>query len=183
MLVCLQQLLALYFAIIYGWQLSSSERSLAAREIIHIFQGFYRFRFIFFHFFHFCLDKYMFTLSVTQRVSCTLSSQPLLPWRHLNTVILTNFEKLKSISNIFQEIHDFVILMDPVVLCIYLRTIGRHFSYQGNVGHPTSKLLKFDLVQTLDAFRATFYCQVSIYCFFVAFFVYPSLFPNDVIAE
>ena len=65
MLVCLQQLLALYFAIIYGWQLSSSERSLAGKEIIHIFQGFYRFRFIFFHFFHFCLDKYMFTLSVT----------------------------------------------------------------------------------------------------------------------
>ena len=80
-------------------------------------------------------------------------STVLLPWRHLNTVVLINFEKLKSISNIFQEIHNFLVLMDPVILCVYLRTIDRHFSYQGNVGHPTSELLKIDLVQTLDAFR------------------------------
>ena len=40
----LQQLLALYFAIIHSWQLSSSEKSLVGKKIIHISQGFYRFR-------------------------------------------------------------------------------------------------------------------------------------------
>ena len=42
----LQQLLAVYFEIIYRWQLSSSEKSLVAEKIIHMFQGFYRFRFL-----------------------------------------------------------------------------------------------------------------------------------------
>ena len=49
----LSQLLALYFAIMYCWQLSSSVKSLVWKKIIHIYQGFYRFRFLFFIFFHF----------------------------------------------------------------------------------------------------------------------------------
>ena len=45
-----QQLLALYFAIIYSWQLSSSEKSLVGEKFIHISQGFYRFIYLFFIF-------------------------------------------------------------------------------------------------------------------------------------
>ena len=71
----LQKLLALYFAIIYRWQLSSSKKSLVGKKtFIHIFQKFCRFRFLLrTYFFH--LDKCLFPLSVTQSVCCTLSSQ------------------------------------------------------------------------------------------------------------
>ena len=83
------------------------------------------------------------------------SEQPtvLLARRHLNTLILTNFENLNFISNCFQETYDFLVLADPVNICIYSRTINRHFRDQGSVLHPTSKLLKCDLVQTLNAYR------------------------------
>ena len=82
------------------------------------------------------------------------SEQPIvsLARRHLNKMIFTNFENLNFISNIFQETHDFLVLTDPVIICIYLRTTGRHFRKQGNVRHPTSKLL-CDSVQTLNAFQ------------------------------
>ena len=33
-------------------------------------------------------------------------------------MILTNFENLNSVSNIFQETHDFLVLKDPVIICI-----------------------------------------------------------------
>ena len=57
------------------------------------------------------------------------SEQPtvLLARRHLSKMILTNFEKLNFISNIFQETHDFLVLADPENICIYLRTTDRHF--------------------------------------------------------
>ena len=43
----LQQLLSLYFAIIYNWQLSSIKKSIVGKKtFIHMFQGFYRFRFL-----------------------------------------------------------------------------------------------------------------------------------------
>ena len=74
----LQQLLALYFTNIDGWQLSSSEKSMVGKKLIHVSQGFHRFRFPFFFFFIFVhfLWQSLFTLSVTQSVCCTLSSQP-----------------------------------------------------------------------------------------------------------
>ena len=78
----------------------------------------------------------------------------LLARRHLNTMLLTNFANFNSISNIFQETHDFFVLTDPVIICIYLRTTDRHFRDKGNVRHPTSKLLKCDLVQTLNTFQS-----------------------------
>ena len=74
----------------------------------------------------------------------------LLAWRHLNTMPLTNFKNLNSIS--ISETHDFLVLMDPRIICVYLRTTDRHFRDQGNVRHPISKLLECDLVQTLNAF-------------------------------
>ena len=86
------------------------------------------------------------------------SEQPtvLLARRHLNTMLLINFENLNSISNIFQEMRDFLVLTDPIIICINLRTTDIHFLDQGNGGHPTSKLLKCDLVQTLNTFRNIF---------------------------
>ena len=78
---------------------------------------------------------------------CLLDSeQPtiLLARGHLNTIILTNFENLISISNIFQATHDFFVFTDQVIICIYFRTTDRL--------HPVSKLLKCNLVQTLNAF-------------------------------
>ena len=68
-------------------------------------------------------------------------------------MLLTNFENVSSISNIFQETHDFLVLADQLIICIYLRTTDRYFRDLGNVNHPTSKLLKFDLVETLNTFR------------------------------
>ena len=71
-------------------------------------------------------------------------------------MILNNFEYFSSISNIFQETHNFLVLTDLVIICVYLRIIDRDFRDQGNVRHPTSKLLKYDLVQTLNTFRNPF---------------------------
>ena len=83
------------------------------------------------------------------------SEQPtiLLARRHPNPMLLTNIEHLYSISNISRETNDFLVLTDPVIICIYLTTTDRHFCDQGNVRHPTSKLLKSDLFQTLNTFR------------------------------
>ena len=82
------------------------------------------------------------------------SEQPtiLLARRHLKTLTSTNFENLNSISNIFQETHDFLVLAEPAIICIYLRTTDRHFRDQVYARHPTSKLLICDLVQTLNIF-------------------------------
>ena len=83
------------------------------------------------------------------------SEQPtvLLARRHLNTMILTNFENLNPISNIFQKIHDFLILKDPVIIYIHSKTTDRHFLDQGIFRHSTSKLLKCYLIQTLNIFQ------------------------------
>ena len=104
----LQQLLALYFAIIYSWQLSSGEKSLVEKKFIHIFQGFYRFRFlshryICFFFFHFSLTNRCLPYRLPKRMLYSEQPTVLLAQRHLNTILLTNFENLNSISNIFQE--------------------------------------------------------------------------------
>ena len=73
--------------------------------------------------------------------------------RHLNIILLANSENLNSISSVCQETRDFLVLADPVIICIYLRTTGRHFHDQGSVRHPTLKLLKCDLVETLNILR------------------------------
>ena len=82
---------------------------------------------------------------------CSAQETILLVRRHLTTILLTNFEKLNSISNIFQETQNFLVLTDPLIICIYLRATDIHFRDQENVCHPTWKFLKCDLVQTLNA--------------------------------
>ena len=88
------------------------------------------------------------------------SEQPtfFLARRHLNTMTLTSFENLNSISIIFQETHNFLVLTDSII--IYA---DRHFLDQENVRHPTSKLLKYDFAQILSTFR-----NPSLGFFFVA---------------
>ena len=91
----LQQLLALYVAITYSWQLSSSEKSLVWKKNSSIyFKGFSDLDLFYTFFFIFSYAKRML-----------YSEQPTvsLAWRNLNTMLLTNFENLNSISNIFEE--------------------------------------------------------------------------------
>ena len=124
----LQQLLALYFAIMY---------------VLYIY--------IFF-FFYFLWQIPVYFVSYAKRMLYSEQPTVLLAWRHLNTMVLINFENSNFIPNIFQQTHDFLVLMDPVK-CIYLRTTDKHFRDQGNIRHPTSKWRKCDLVPTLNIFR------------------------------
>ena len=94
-----------------------------------------------------------FIFSYAKRILYSEQPTVLLARRHLNTMLLTNFEHLNSILNIFQETHNFLVLTDPLIICICLRTTDRHFRDLGNVRHPTSELLKWYLVQTLNTFR------------------------------
>ena len=146
----LQQLLASYFAITYTWQLSSSEKLLVGKQNSSIhFNDLTDLDFFYKHIVFILFENSLFTLMVTQSVKPTV----LLARRHPNTMLLTNFENINSISNIFQETQDFLGFKDPQISCIYLKTTNRHFRDQGNVHHPTLKLLKSDLVQTLNNFR------------------------------
>ena len=52
--------------------------------------------------------------------------------------------------------HDFLVLMDPVIIFIYLRTTDIHFCDQRNGHHPTSKLLECGLAQTYIPFGTLF---------------------------
>ena len=95
----------------------------------------------------------VYLVGYANRMLYSEQSTVLLARRHANAMLLTNIEHLYSISNISRETNDFLVLTDPVIICIYLTTTGRHFCDQGNVRHPTSKLLKSDLFQTLNTFR------------------------------
>ena len=150
----LQQLPVLYFAIIYSWQLSSSEKTLVEEKnysyisrILQIQVLLHR------YFFHFPCQMPVYLDGYPKRMLYSEQPSDLLARRHLHTMLLTNFKNLNSISKIFQETHDFLVLTDPVIICIYLRTTYRRFRDEGNVRHGTSKLLKCDLVQTLNTFR------------------------------
>ena len=94
-----------------------------------------------------------FIFSYAKRMLYSEQPTVLLARRHLNTMLLTNFGNLNSISNIFQETHNFLVLTEALIICIYLRTTDRNFCDWENVRHPISKLLKCDLVQTLNTFR------------------------------
>ena len=66
------------------------------------------------------------------------SDQPtvLLARKHLKTMILTNFENLNSISNIFRETHDFLVLTDYLYL---FKNNGPIFSWPEE--RPSSHLI------------------------------------------
>ena len=87
-----------------------------------------RFRFLFFHFFSLWQMPF-YLVGYTKWLLHFEQPTVLLARRDLNTMCLTNFENVSSILNIFQEKHDFLVLTDPVIICIYLRTTDRHLSY------------------------------------------------------
>ena len=95
---------------------------------LDFFCSFFIFSFIFFHFPSACL-----LFSYAKHLPYSEQQTVLLARRHINTMILTNFENLNSISNIFQKTNDFLVLTDPAIICIYLRTTDRDFRDQGNV--------------------------------------------------
>ena len=132
----LQQLLALYFAI--------SCFILYISRVLEIQILF----FISFLFFYFVWQMSVYLVSYAKRVLYSEQPTVLLARRYLNTMILNNFENLNSVLNSFQETHDFLVLTDPVIIFIYLRTTDIFVT----VCHPASKLLKCDLVQTLNNF-------------------------------
>ena len=125
----LQQLLALYFVTIYSWQLSSREKSLVEKKISFIY--FKDFTDLVF----FYTDISFFIFSYAKHMLYSEQPTVLLAQRHLNTVPLNKFENLNSILNIFQKTHDFLVFTGPLIICIYLRTTGRHFRDQENVRH------------------------------------------------
>ena len=96
---------------------------------------------------------FLYLVSYAKRMLYSEKPTILLAWIHLNKMILNNFENLNYISNIFQETHNLLVLTNPVIFYICSRTTDRHFRDQGDVCHPTSKLRKCDLVQTLNTFR------------------------------
>ena len=147
----LQQLLALYFVIIYSWLLSRSEKTLVGEKSHPYISRILQISFAKILFFHFLRQLFVYLTGHAKHMLCSEQTTVLLARTHLNTMLLTNFENLNSISYIFQEKHDFLVFTNPVILCIYLRT--RQFCDQENVHHSTSKLLKCDLVQTLNTFR------------------------------
>ena len=93
----------------------------------------------------------VFLVGYAERMLYSKEPTALLARRHLEK--MTDFENLNSIWNISQETRDFLVLTDPLIIFIYLRTNDKHFRDQGNVRHPISKLLKCDLVLKLNTFR------------------------------
>ena len=86
----------------------------------------------------------VYLVGYANRMMYSEQSTILLPPRHLSAMLLTNFENVNSISNIFQETHDLSVLSDPLIICIYLRTTDNQF-----------KVFKFFKIssQSLQIFR------------------------------
>ena len=156
----LQQLLALYFAIIYNWQLSSSEKSLVEKKNssmylkdfagLDFFIYFFIYLFIcFFIFFYKCL----FTLSVMQSVCYTISSQPFFGWETPKHNSFDQFWKFNFYFEHFPRNTRFLSFGGPSNYLYLFKNYRQTFHDQGNVDHPTSKLLKCDLVQALHTFQ------------------------------
>ena len=125
----LQQLLALYFAIRYSWQLSSSEKSLVGKKNSSVcLKDFTDLDF----FFTFCLSCFF---SFSLKNACLLSRLRRIyavlwvadrfvgwetPQNNVFDLIQEMFENLNSISNIFQKTHDFVVFTNSVINFTYL---------------------------------------------------------------
>ena len=125
----------LYTLQLHNSQLSSSEKSLAGKKI---HPGSYRFRFL--------LHRSFFSFSLTNACfPCWLRKAYALLWAAIRFVgsetpkhnAFDQFQNLNFISSIFQEKHDFLVLTDPVIICIYLRTTGRYVDQQ--IRPPTLK--------------------------------------------
>ena len=98
----LQQLLALYFAIIYSWQLSSNEKSLVGKKNSSIHSKDFTdldFFYTDIWFFHFLWQMPVYLVCYTKRMRYFEKPTVLLTQRHLNIMLLTNFENLNLFRN------------------------------------------------------------------------------------
>ena len=78
-----------------------------------------------------------------------------------------NSENLNSISNIFQETHDFLVLTDPVIICICLSKNHRQtFSWPGERPSPHLKVINLwfgvNIKYLSEPFFADICCQEGI---------------------
>ena len=116
----LKQSLALYFPIICSWQLSSSEKSLVRKKNSSIylkdFTDFY-YRNIFFSF---TLTNACYPCRLRPAVlgaaNRFVGSET--PKYNAFDLFSKNFKDLISISNIFQETHDFLVLTSSVITIV-----------------------------------------------------------------
>ena len=137
--------MAFYFAIIFNWHLSSSEKSLVGKKIHPIYLNISLF--------------FQFSFSLTNVcLPCQLRKAYAVLWaanRFVGSETSKNneFWKLKFQFAHFPRNTRFLSLDGPVIIWIYLRITDKHFHDQGNVRHPSSKLLKCDSVQTWNTFR------------------------------
>ena len=149
-------LLVLYLAIIYSWQLSSSDKLttfqvISREKTIHMIHRFYRFRFL--------LYRYFFIFFGNACLHCRLHKAYGVLWaanrfvdletRHLNTDALDQFWKFEFHFEHFPRNTRFL-SFDALTNYLYL---FKTFPWPGEVRHLTSKLLKCDLVETLNNFR------------------------------
>ena len=100
-------------------RLSSSEKSLVRKKIIHISQVFYRFRIFF------SLFVFSFSLTNDACLHCQLRKAYAVLWAAnrfvgLETPKHNDFGQFRT----FSKKHNFLVLTDPVVIRIYLRTAG-----------------------------------------------------------
>ena len=82
--------------------------------------------------------------------------------RHLNSVILTNFENLSFVKFHFKHFpRNFLVLTDPLITCIYLRPTSRRFRDQENVHYSTSNLICSNLLNTFATLLCGFLLLVK----------------------
>ena len=182
----LKQLLALYFPIIYSWKLSSSEKSLFQKNVHpYVPQRFYRFllhRYLSFFYFDKCLCCPCWlrkVYAVLWAGNCFVALE--IPKHNAFDLIEENFKNLNSISNIFQETHDFLVLMDSVIACIYFLERASIISFKKNKLQQTFSWPAERLSSHLKVIKmrfgpkikylsglilADFCCRETIFCYF-----------------
>ena len=97
----LQQLLALYFTIIYSCQLSRSWKLLVGKKKSSVCLKNFKDLDFFFFFSFFSFSSSLINVGLPYQLRKAYA---------VLTLILTNFENLNFISNIFQETHDLLVL-------------------------------------------------------------------------
>ena len=117
----LKQSLALYFPIICSWQLSSSEKSLVGKKVHPYILKILQISITEIFFFSFTLTNACYPCRLRPAVlgaaNRFVGSET--PKYNAFDLFSKNFKDLNSISNIFQETHDFLVLTNSVIL-LYL---------------------------------------------------------------
>ena len=152
-------MLALYFAIICRWQLSSSEKLLVGKENSSIYFRDLTDLDIFYTdiVFHFLWQMPVYLVGYAK---CMLYSEQ-------STVLLTHFENLDFISNIFQETR-FLSLDGPTNYLYLFKKHQQTFSWPGERPSSHLKVTKMwfgpNIKYRSEPFFAGFCCREGISC-------------------